>query len=1148
MTGGFPPLAPEQAQASHPRDNIWVSASAGTGKTQVLAARVFRLLLNGERPDGILCLTFTKAGAAEMAERIHERLGLWVTMKDSELFNDLKALGEKADLKAQAHARTLFASVLDARGGGLRIQTIHSFCQSLLQSFPAEADLVPGFRPIEDREEAELHQQTLAALVSAAQSLGTDDHEHTIERLQALRAIFDESGVRKHLRRCASSAPAMEALGSEVGPRLCWWFGIDPDTRSTVLADACRDAALPLNVLDAFCQSHIVWGTKTGTDRAQAIGDWLRLDANARAAALPALHLVWAKADGDMRSFEKQKNAATAVPLATELYDHFRGLVDLRSRLELIALYETALLIGQTYARRYTEAKRSAGVVDFNDLITATVGLLTSGQGAWIRYKLDASIDHLLIDEAQDTNAQQWKIIEALTEDFYAGSGARGDIHRTLFTVGDYKQAIFGFQGTHPRHFNDAHDRFAAEIAGAGRELKDVDLNASFRSGQPVLDAVDAMIAEVGADAFGLPGLPERHVAFGGKKASGQVVLWPPFIGTSAEEDAEGETAEPDSEEESWVTPIDRQFARRLAEQVKAWVDGGLYLRNEGRPVRPGDVMILLRSRKDMARLIVSRLHDAKVPVAGVDRLKLNAPIAVLDCLAAIRFVLQPDDDLNLASLLVSPLVGWSQDDLWEHGQGRDAKYVPLWQHLGDAKPQVLREMLGMADTATPYRFLETILSGAIAGRRKLLARLGEEARDPIESLLNQALEFEKTAPPSLQTFIDWFDRDEVELKRAAGKAEDGVRVMTMHGAKGLQAPVVVLADATYSFERRPKSEILWDRGDVPLPLFRPRKELVCGPVTTAIETADLGDLQEHWRLLYVAMTRAEEHLFIGGALTPTDVKALSGGKLPPDTSWHWRVEQALRALPGVDEAANGMLTYKVDAKEGAPKDKKAEAASRNVDLPEWVREPAKAEARPPRPLAPSALGVADSVADPPPSADLRKAAERGTLLHALFERLPGTPPDERRAAALGWLERASNLDAVQRAEIVDHALSVIDDPSFGAIFSADALAEAPLAGVIGGQVIAGTADRLLITPRHVLVVDFKTGRRVPRDVDGLPETHVAQMAAYVAVLEGLFADRPVRAALLYTAGPKLIAVPPAMLAAHKPGYQVAEDNLDAAG
>ncbi len=1148
MSGEFPPLAPEQAQASHPRDDIWVSASAGTGKTQVLAARVFRLLLQGAEPDRILCLTFTKAGAAEMAERIHDRLGQWVTMRGSELAADLKALGEENGPEAQAHARTLFASVLDARGGGLRIQTIHSFCQSLLQSFPAEADLVPGFRPIEGRNETELHQQTLAAMVSDAHAMGGGDRERVIARLTSLRAVFDEKGVRKHLRSCAAVASVMESFGTEIGPRLCFWFGIDFETRERLLADACLDETLPLDVLDAFCRAHVAWGTKTGLDRAQAIGDWLALDSTARAAGIAALHSIWAKADGNRRSFDQPKIKALVEPLAQRLYDHFAVLVDLRAKLTLIDHLETALLIGQTYARRYTEAKRDAGVVDFNDLIAATVKLLTSGQGAWIRYKLDSAIDHLLIDEAQDTNVQQWDIAKALTEEFYAGSGARGSIRRTLFTVGDYKQAIFGFQGTHPRHFEAARGYFADKIADAGRALNTIDLNASFRSGQPVLDAVDAVVAEVGADAFGLPSLPGKHRAFGDRKPSGQVVLWPPFVGDAAAQPAEDGSEGSAADEESWITPADRQFAAHLAEQVKTWVSGGLYLRNEARPVRPGDVLILLRSRKDMARLIVSRLHDAKVPVAGVDRLKLNAPIAVLDCIAAIRFVLQPDDDLNLASLLVSPLVGWSQDDLWNHGRGRDARRVALWQHLGDAKPQVLREMLGMADTATPYRFLETILSGAIGGRRKLLARLGEEARDPIESLLNQALEFEKTAPPSLQTFADWFDRGEVELKRDAGKAEDGVRVMTMHGAKGLQAPVVVLADATYDFEKRPKSEIQWERGDASLPLFRPRKELVCGPVANAIADADINDVQEHWRLLYVAMTRAEEHLFIGGAVTPSVAKKIGAGETLPDACWHERIGRALRSLPGAQTGADGSVVFKVDAKLGKPKDIAAERVSRDMDLPRWAHTAAGPEARPPRPLAPSALGVADSVADPPPSADLRQAAERGILLHALFERLPGVPPHERRAAALAWVARAAAISAARRKEIVDHALSVIGDPAFGAIFSPDALAEAPLAGVVGGQVIAGTADRLLVTPHQVLVVDFKTGRRVPQGIDRLPQAHVAQMAAYVAVLEGLFPDRPVRAALLYTSGPRLFAVPPAVLALHKPGYQLREDNLASTG
>lgn len=1132
----FPPLKGEQAAASRPdSSDVWLSASAGTGKTQVLTARVLRLLLHDARPESILCLTFTKAGAAEMANRINEILGAWVRLPSNMLFRDLEALGEESGPEARAKARTLFAKVLDARGGGLRIQTIHSFCQSLLGGFPAEAGLMPGFRAIEGREESALAQSVLAEMVAHAERSGQIG---LIERLQRLSHRMGEDAARALLGRCARDPEAMEALGPGIDARVRRWLRLgDADPEALLLA-ACTDGGFDRLALERLRSMNLGWGSARGLEKVEAITDWLAMTPTGRRDHIDALSSVWARGDGEIRSFAKgqapQDDGYAA--LAEAQYAFFNGLLQLRILARTAEAIANALTVGQAYARAYADAKRAAGVVDFNDLIRHTVKLLeTDGMGDWIRYKLDQATDHVLVDEAQDTNARQWDIVKAIAGEFYAGEGAKSGAVRTLFTVGDYKQAIFGFQGTNPREFERAKAHFSSLAANAEREVLDLSLAQSFRSGRPVLDVVNQLIDTISPAAMGLETPPREHVS-ARTGQSGSVTLWAPVQpGLPDTEDVEAE--------ESWLADSELKFASDLAERVWNWTRGPnrLRLRNEARDAEPGDVLILVRKRGDLARTIVSRLYEADVPVAGVDRLTLNAPIAVQDLLSCIRFVLQPDDDLNLAALLVSPLLGWSQSDLYDRGKQRTG--LSLWQHLGEHKPQALLDLLGAADLTTPHRFLEAILSGPMQGRRKLLARLGNEARDPIEELTNQALAFEREATPSLQGFIDWFDRGAVEIKRDSAQPGGAVRVMTVHGAKGLQAPIVVLADATSDPDFKISRDLDWaaDEG-LSLPIFRPRKEELSGSLKASAEASDAREEEENWRLLYVALTRAEEHLFIGGALKPRQQKSGMG-----ENCWHMQVDRAMAAM-GITQV-EGVRTLVHHEGEPKPSVVAGKAVAPKAEIPEWLRTPAPEEARPPRPLAPSAIQPADTISDPPPSREMRQAAERGALLHSLFERLPAIDPSRRSDRADRWLRDSAGVDdAETRRALVADALLVLEEPAFSTIFAPDALAEAPLAGVVDGQVIAGTVDRLLVGESQVLVVDFKTGRRVPASADVVSPHHKAQMAAYVAVLRGIFPAHDVRAALLYTSGPKLIHLSAADLEPHKPGYRGQQDNLAAAG
>jgi ATP-dependent helicase/nuclease subunit A len=1124
--GALPRLTGNQALASAPDAHVWLSASAGTGKTQVLTARVFRLLLRGVDPGAILCLTFTKAGAAEMAGRISGRLAAWVRMDERDLKKDLFALGEDhLDPRRVAYARTLFAKVLDAPGGGLRIQTIHGFCQGLLAAFPVEAGLVPGFRPLEAREESVLAREALAEMLVDADTQGRVKPIETVGRLSVR---LGEGEAENFLRACARAPAAMAELphGDGIRPFIRRQLDLPSGDIDSVIVSACGDDAFDHEALDAIGGMNSGWGTKSGLARSALIYGWLEKPVAERAASLAELHTVWARQDGEMRSFAKGQAPQDEdyAELATGLYGYCAELLDLRVRAFYADLLADALDVGRDYAAAYAQAKRRVGGVDFDDLIRATIDLLAQpGMGDWVRYKLDQVTEHILIDEAQDTNPEQWSIIRALADEFFAGLGSHDERLRTLFTVGDYKQAIFGFQGTHPIYFQAAERHFGA--LAEGQRFDRLSLTHSFRSTRPVLEFVDAAIEAIPDP--GLGAIAEREPHASEVAGPGTVTLWPLTVAGGSEEDEEG-----------WIADSTRALAGQIAKQVKAWV-GTLMLESQGQVLNPEDVMILVKRRGELASLIVARLYAEGVPVAGVDRLRLNAPLAVQDLLAAIRFVLQPEDDLSLASLLVSPLIGWSQERLMEAAPRESGS---LWRHLSRTCPRdaldPLHRMLDRADIATPYQFLEELLSGPLDGRRKLIRRLGHEARDPIEELLNAALDFESLGTPSLQRFLDWFDRGDVEIKRDPSAPLDAVRVMTVHGAKGLQAPLVILADAAVDPTRSPRSTLLWRPGEMDnaLPVFRPRASERGGPLGPVLDDDAQRELEEHWRLFYVAATRAEERLVIAGALGP-----LAKGE-PPPSSWYAAADRAMTALgvPSSPEARS--FAGIVPQRPVAASSRKATEAAPDEALPGWASRPAPIEARPPRPLAPSSLGE-DEVADPPPSPALRAGAERGRLMHALFERLPAVQPEQRAAAADRWLEMVGTMtEAAARAEIVRTVLAVLDDPRFTGLFGPDSLAEAPIAAVVGeGVVVSGTVDRLLVTPDRIQVVDFKTGRQAPATAADIPPYHARQMAAYVAALEVIFPDRPVEAALLYTAAPVLLVLPRTLLDAQKPGYVAAQ-------
>ncbi|MDG2003360.1 MAG: UvrD-helicase domain-containing protein, partial [Novosphingobium sp.] len=1069
-------------------------------------------------------------------------------------------IGAPHDRKSVARARTLFASVLDCPGGGLRIDTIHAFSQWLLGAFPLEAELIPGTRPMEDHERVILARQVLADLLVKAESEPLGDPQ-LLASLENLSLRMGPDDVEAYLLRCANAREAWLGPGGwqePMRPNVLRLLGLPADADESQLAEMCSDEVFDTDSLRRCLQTLEGWVSATGQDGSAAIAIWLGLDSVKRAETIDDLHSgLFTKTTDAPRQLKNilKRDPDYEGPIES-VRESIAAVRNMQNLLALVDRLVPALRLGRAFALAWDEAKQREGLIDFDDQIRRAAELLNRSELAdWIRYKLDRRFDHILVDEAQDTNESQWQIIlEGLTSEFFTGLGQRDNIMRTLFVVGDYKQAIFRFQGTSPENFEAARRRVREAMAGAvenargqrsnflPRPLREYGLDRSFRTAQKVLDFVDQAIGHIGHESFGLDAPSDPHK---GEDRPGYVALWRPvgWIGEGEDQD--------DAEEgdETWLSKPDRQLAEKISQQVKAWVDtsgeGYPLVKGGKRRAGPGDILVLVRKRRELAGLIVARLHAAGVPVAGVDRLRLGAPLSVRDLVSALRFAAQPLDDLNLAGLLVSPLIGWSQEQLLEHAYRE--KGVHLWNHLrrsSHADVAALQEQLGqllrIADFEPPQAMLHWLLTGPWLGRRKLVARLGHEANDPIDELVNAAHAYTATATPSLAGFLHWFDAGEGELKREAGNSGGLVRVMTVHGAKGLQSPIVILADATGNPDASRVTHISMpdpaapEHRSIPLPSLR--KEEQAGRIAGEFEKSRIAEQQEHWRLLYVAMTRAEEALFITGAL------GSRAKGVPPEGSWY----ATLREMFGtgsevVDSVWSGRLDWG-EPPEPMAGNVSAEELPLPVPLPPWLEREPPAEPRPPKPLAPSSLGEEDAADPPYPPGAGEEAARRGTLVHKLLERLPEVPEADRHEGGLKWLElHAGDFSAEQRREMLGSALEVITTEEWAGLFGTGSLAEVPIAAVVDDRVVAGTIDRLVITPDRIRLVDYKTSRRPPGTIDEVPRAILRQMAAYAAALEATYPGRSVEAALLYTTAPRLIVIPEDVLAHHKQALSPAQ-------
>jgi ATP-dependent helicase/nuclease subunit A len=1140
-----------QKRATEPDQSAWVHANAGTGKTKVLTDRVTRLLLEGVPPQRILCVTFTKAAAAEMRNRLSRQLGRWALASEDSLDQEVARLIDRpVDSALRVVARRLFARVLDAPGG-INILTLHAFCQNLLKRFPLEAGVAPGFEVLEEADaqallrDAQNEQiaalarpdapsELAAALACVANRVSIGEYQELMTKLLAERAwllgqIAGANGMQAVRRR----------LAREMGCRL-------DDTADRLRAEACRDTAFDAAGLRAAAAVLARGGTQDRA-RSQLILRWLQ-DGD-RANRLTEYAAGFFTKSGEILNRLATKGAISAMPdIEAVLRREAERLAALTDRLNGAALVEhtVALLrLGVDVAARYGAAKRRRAALDYDDLIVVTRHLLEqASSAAWVLYKLDGGIDHVLVDEAQDTNPDQWEVVRRLTSEFFVGEGAVRHA-RTMFAVGDAKQSIFGFQRADPRKLAEMHDWFAGQSRAAQKLFDAVELDVSFRSTPAVLDAVDWVFAEPqAARGVGPPGTV-RHVPSRGTEP-GRVELWP-LVSSSSDE---ADTTDLDRLQGAAAPPHER-LARLIALHAKSLI--GVERRaGSGELLHEGHFMVLVRRRNEFVNALVREFKRQGVEVAGVDRLDLGQELAIQDLLSLARFVLLPHDDLNLACLLKSPLVGLDEEQLFELAWKRHSH---LWHALRGraaessfaAAHERLAGWLAQADYVSPFDFFARAL-GPDGGRRRLLERLGHEANDPIDELLSRALQYQRTRGHSLQGFVHWFEAGGGEIKRDFEQnRRREVRILTVHAAKGLQAPIVYLPDTT----RVPRDiERVLAPPDGGARLWVPRTEDANEAARRWRAQAGAGVAEEQNRLLYVAMTRAEDRLYVAG---------YHGARKPDEGCWYERIEAGLqasqlrrrtpgrslpqgRAVPRVFDFTTLLgeqgwrgdgyeLTNpgRIEVPEQAELPLDAEAA-----LEDWAERPAPAEPDPPVPLVPSMPLPDEALAAPrafsPLGAPSARHWQRGRLLHELLRHLPSLPAAARRQAARRFLSQSAH--GLQDAEVeswCDEALAVTEAPAHRSLFAPDSRAEVPLVGTVrtprGAFTVSGQVDRLAVSDREVLIVDYKTNRPPPSSPRDAPLAYRRQLALYRALLSDIYPGRVVRGFLLWTAAPLLMEI-----------------------
>ncbi len=1131
MTSVIETANAQQRAASAPRVSAFVAASAGSGKTKLLTDRLLRLMLSGTAPDKILCLTYTKAAAAEMVLRLNRRLGNWVMLPEDRLVLELRALDVPVNAKSLALARKLFADVLDLPGG-MRIGTIHAFCQSLLRRFPLEAGLSPHFEVADDEAQfSRLREARETVLANPSQraaifALAAETDEQCFADLTADLAGYSGNVAATPENIRAALGAGDESYKALLDAAVTW-------PREQHVAAVLRRIAEAGNISGQnWANEALDWLAKHPKDRTAAWEDWLcahfTKNGLGPARTLKGFYGKQLAGEEDAIKFEISKECERI----EKLHEQMKAAKLAALNLHLAAL--TAPILQSEY-----EDKKLTAQLSYSDLVNLTGKLLIDPGAAWVLYKMDGGIDHLLLDEVQDTAPAQWEIANAIADEFFSGANAR-EVPRSIFAVGDAKQSIFSFQGADLASFEHYRGKLREKTRGAGEAWLDGELSVSFRSTAPVLALVDAVFAQgLAREGVCAPGEALAHgVSRAGQ--AGAVTLWP--LTRQTEPDALPAWAVPEKYEHA--ASAKAILARQIALDIRARLDAGEMLQSRGRAATAGDFLILVRRRDALVNALTSACKALKIPVAGLDRMVLTEQQAVSDLLALCDALLLPEDELAFAQYLASPLGGLEDESMMALALDRGGKSLVAALYARAQEREDWRQareffeaLRARVDFLTPFALLSEALH-VLGGRAKMLARLGAEASEPIEELLAEALNFAQGEPGALQVFVHQLRQSGASIKREAETGGDVLRIMTVHGAKGLQAPIVILPDTTALPE--PRQSLFWlpmpEQPGVAVPIFCPRSALRPAAVAAAAARDAAAQREEYNRLLYVALTRAEDELIICGA---------EGKREIPEASWYTLIKSGFERL-GHERDEAGVLRYRSVQTAAPDRLSQREAAILPTlplwagSAPGWAAVPPEMETTRPERIAPS-RSVEDetkrAIAASPLGNELAElrgaraaAMAKGRAIHALLQHLPEVPAVERKAAAMRYLASITEL-AGQEADVCASVLAILDDSALAVLFGPGSHAEIPLAGVVGDVEIGGLVDRLAVTATEVFIADYKTDRQPPAAPGAIPADYLRQLAAYKAILAQIYPEREIHCLLVWTASATVMPVPPGLIA-----------------
>lgn len=1117
-----------QIMAANPESSTWLSANAGSGKTSVLTNRVARLLLKKVSPQNILCLTYTKAAASEMQNRLFKRLGFWAMAPDDVLKEDLKNLGETADEGTEFSskhlnlARQLFARAIETPGG-LRIQTIHSFCAALLRRYPLEAGVNPGFNEMDERTGQQLRN-------NAVQEMAGSIDPDTFAKLAAQYKSGDIIALIGEILAHSET------------------FRKYPPTQSEILIQLSQPTTLSENSIlqsvftgaEEYLLNQLIPTLHAGSSTDVKAGNKLAtlLPFRADLSSLEVMQNVFLYTSKSQNpfcakigSFPTKGTQKTLEPLMPALNDLMKRVEQAREQsISLVIARQNIILyqFAHSFLSIYDSYKADKGLLDFDDLIQKSKALLNNPSlASWVLFRLDGGIDHILIDEAQDTSPQQWQVIQRLSEDFTSGASAR-DTKRTLFVVGDKKQSIYSFQGANLQTFDANRHDFKSRFQAIGSSMQMRQLDFSFRSSRAILDVVDATLAGLPPAALGSD---IHHNAFF-ETLPGRVDLWPLIPKTEQPQNKNAwEPVDLISEDHHQVL-----LAQKIALNIKDTIQSGTQIIDKGetRPIHAGDFLILVRRRDQLFSQIIRACKQEGLPIAGADRLKLGEELVIKDLKTLLSFLVTPEDDLSLATALRSPLFGWSEEQLYRLAYKRKGS---LWDALrhSPATPkqtlEILHDLRDQLDYLRPYEMLERILTRH-HGRYRLLTRLGAEAEDAIDEFLYQSILYEQIDVPSLSGFLSWLENDDIEVKRAINSQSRNIKIMTAHGAKGLEANIVILPDT--ADRRLPKQGKLIAINDDFITWKGDHSDNTHPHITTAHETQSAKQYEESFRLLYVAMTRARSWLIVAGAGDAKLDKASAGKRIEKtreEWCWYRQIEAGLMQLgaqPLSKGAPNGTLRYSygIWPQAGTPVTDTANIALHT--LPEWLTQAAPTPSSTPKTLSPSNLGglkvIIPTTGDIPPAFDdyndeqAQYAKQRGELLHRLFEHLPKFPKEQWNDVAKAMAPPDFNyIDTLKEAR------KVLITPELSFIFESNSLSEVAFHTIWRGEKMHGIIDRLIISNSTVLAIDFKSNYNVPDTPEQVPEGLLRQMGAYQYALSQIYPNKKVDLALLWTIEPRLM-------------------------